>query len=80
MKLKLYVRFKSDGKKNGPVIITKDIELDDSLMNTDILIAVEDFFCDKLEWGYDVIEKRIEVILPHKIKEKDDAIVKPLMS
>ena len=73
MKVRMFVKLKTEHK--GEVILTniikKEKEFDDEVMDTDILVAVEDFLCDELTWGYDVTEDRKHIILPNSSgKEK----------
>ena len=72
MKVRMFVRLKTE--HNGEVIFTdiikKDKEFDDEIMNTDILVAVEEFLCDELTWGYDIVEDRKHIILPAEESEE----------
>ena len=77
----MFVRLKTehDGEVIFTDIIKRDEEFDDEVMDTDILIAVENFLCNELTWGYDVIEDRKHTILPKEEpkneKEPEERVV-----
>ena len=72
MKVKMFIRLKPEEDDNDidAEIVTKEMDFDDEVMDSDILKAVDDFLCDELTWGYDVIEDRKHIILPIEEPEK----------